>query len=148
MRAIGLLLAAALLCGNGHAAVPHQLNYQGYLTAAGGSPVSATVSMALNLYDVSTGGATLYTETQTVPVTNGVFNVTIGSVTPLPLPFDVPYWLGVKVGSDAEMTPRQQVWRARMRSVRRARRRWQRARPWPDRKSRVRSAPQPFPLPA
>ncbi len=31
------------------------------------------------------------------------------SVTPLTLPFDVPYWLTVAVNADAEMTPRQQV---------------------------------------
>lgn len=106
MRTISLLLAAALFCGGVDAAVPHQINYQGYLTAAGGTPVNATVSMVLNLYNAGTGGAALYTEMQTVTVTNGVFNVAIGAVTPLPLPFDVPYWLGVTVGADAEMTPR------------------------------------------
>ena len=38
------------------------------------------------------------------------FNVLIGSVTPLPLPFDVPYWLGVTLGiTDAEITPRQTI---------------------------------------
>ena len=109
MRAIGLLLAAALCCGSVHAAVPHQINYQGYLTATGGTPFNGAVSMALNLYDVATGGATLYTETQTVTVTNGVFNVQIGSVTALSLPFDVSYWLGVTVGTDPEMSPRQPV---------------------------------------
>ena len=110
MRAVILLLAAALCCGSVHAAVPHQINYQGYLTNPGGTPVnSAGLQMVLNLYNVSTGGTTLYTETQTVTVTNGVFTVQIGSVTALPLPFDVPYWLGVTVGTDAEMTPRQPV---------------------------------------
>ena len=109
MRAIGLFLAAALLCGSVYAAVPHQINYQGYLTATGGTPVNATVSMALKIYDVSTGGAALYTETQMVTVTNGVFNVAIGSVMALPLPFDVPYWLGIKIGADPEMTPREEL---------------------------------------
>ena len=109
MKAIILLLAAALCCGSGHAAVPHQINYQGYLTTAGGAPVNASVTMTLNLYNVATAGATLYTETQMVTVTNGVFNVLIGSVTALPLAFDIPYWLGLKVGTDAEMTPRQPV---------------------------------------
>ena len=66
---------------------------------------------AFNLYNVSAGGATLYTGTRTVAVSNRLFNVLIGSVTPRPpsLLFDVPYWLGVKVGGDAEMTPRQAV---------------------------------------
>ena len=88
MRAIVVLLAAALCCGSANALVPHEINYQGYLTNPGGSPVNANVTMTLNLYNVATGGATLYTETQTVTVVNGMFNVLIGSVTALPLPFD------------------------------------------------------------
>lgn len=57
--------------------MPHRINYQGYLTNPAGAPVNASVpmSMALNLYNVPMGGTTLYTETQTVTVTNGVFNV-------------------------------------------------------------------------
>ena len=109
MRSINLLLAAALCCGSVDAQVPHKINYQGYLTTAGGTPVNATVSMALKLYNVLTGGAELYSETQTVTVTNGVFNVVIGSVTALALPFDVPYYLGIKVAADPEMTPREQL---------------------------------------
>ena len=86
-----LMLAAALCCGSVHAAVPHQINYQGYLTSPGGAPVNASVTMVLNLYIHPTGGAALHTETQTVTVTNGVFNVLIGSVTALALPFAVLY---------------------------------------------------------
>lgn len=38
MKAIVLFLVAALCCGSIHAAVPHQINYQGYLTSPGGAP--------------------------------------------------------------------------------------------------------------
>lgn len=109
MRAIVLLLAAVLCCGSVHAAVPHQINYQGYLTNPGGTPVNATVQMVLNLYSVGAGGVALYTETQMVTVTNGVFNVMIGSPTPIPgsVPFNQPYYLGIAVGGDTEMAPRQ-----------------------------------------
>jgi hypothetical protein len=41
-----------------------------------------------------------------VLVTNGVYNVTLGSVTPITLPFDAPYFLGITVGAETEMTPR------------------------------------------
>lgn len=90
--------------------VPRQINYQGLLTNPGGTPVTAMVAMVFNLYDAPMGAApALYSEAQDVVVTNGNFNVLIGSVTALPpaLPFDVPYWLGIKVGADAEMAPRQ-----------------------------------------
>src|SRR5687768_6965021 len=107
MRAIIVLLAASLCCGGVKATVPRTINYQGYLTTPAGTPVNGSVPMVLSLYSVQTGGTALYSEMQTVSVTNGIFNFLIGSATPLLLAFDVPYWLGVTVGPDAEMTPRQ-----------------------------------------
>ncbi len=49
MRAIVRLLAAALCCGGVYAAVPHKINYQGFLTNPGGTPVNTTVSMTFKL---------------------------------------------------------------------------------------------------
>lgn len=110
MRAVVLLLATALCCGNVHAQVPRQINYQGLLTNPGGTPVTATVAMEFRLYAVASGpDAPLYSETENnVAVANGAFSVLIGSVTPIPgsVLFDQPYYLGVKVGADNEMTPR------------------------------------------
>jgi len=93
-----------------NAAIPYTINYQGYLTDAMGSPVNGTVSMTFSLYTVASGGTALWTEPQNVIVSGGIYSVILGSVSTLtPLAFDVPYWLGVKVGSDAEMTPRVQL---------------------------------------
>jgi hypothetical protein len=93
-----------------NAAIPYTINYQGYLTDAMGSPVNGTVSMTFSLYTVASGGTVLWTEPQNVIVSGGIYSVILGSVSTLtPLAFDVPYWLGVKVGSDAEMTPRVQL---------------------------------------
>ena len=100
------LLAMSAFLSNLHAAgVPQTINYQGYLATSANVPVTATQSMAFSLYNAT--GDPLWTETQIVTITNGVFNVTLGSVTPISLPFDVQYFLGVKVGTDAEMMPRQ-----------------------------------------
>jgi hypothetical protein len=91
-----------------YAAIPATLNYQGMLTNASAQPVNnASLSITFSFYTAATGGAALYTETQTVSVSNGLFNVRIGAVTPIGLPFDVPYFLGISVGGDAEMNPRQ-----------------------------------------
>ena len=88
-------------------AIPNTINYQGYLTDSIGNPLDGTVDMVFSIYDVDTGGSPLWTETQTgVVVTDGLFSVNLGEVTPLSIPFDVPYWLGVQVGADAEMIPR------------------------------------------
>jgi hypothetical protein len=106
--AVGTLLSL-LLGVAAQAAVPQRINYQGHLTNAASQPVTATVTMVFRLYTAPSGGSPIYTETQSVPVANGVYNVAIGTATPLNVPFDVPYYLGVTVGTDAEMTPRQAV---------------------------------------
>ena len=92
----------------GDTAIPQKINYQGYLTTAAGVPVDGPVQMHFSIYDAATGGSALWSETQTVTVTNGVYNVNLGDVVPINLPFDVQYYLGVKVGTDpGEMTPRK-----------------------------------------
>lgn len=90
------------------AAPPQTVNYQGSLSSAG-NPVNGATSVTFRLYDVSTGGAALWTETQSVNVVNGLFSVSLGSTTTFAsanLAFDVPYFLGITVGADAEMAPR------------------------------------------
>jgi len=101
-----------LLVGSVLAAVPQLMNYQGKLTDANGDPIDGTVSIIFSIYPDSTGGTALWTETQpTVTVTSGLFNVLLGSVTAIPdSVFDgSTRWLGIKVGIDPEMTPRQPI---------------------------------------
>ena len=86
--------------------IPQTMSYQGVLTEANGNPVNGSVSLTFKLYDAATGGTKLWEETQQVTVTNGLFNVILGSVNPLTLPFDKPYWLGICVDGGAELTPR------------------------------------------
>ncbi len=101
-------IGLALLAPQTFAAPPQTINYQGYLTNPGGTPVNGTVAMAFRIYNVATGSMELYAEFQpAVNVTNGTFNAVIGAVTPIPLLFDEPYWLTVAVNADAEMGPRQ-----------------------------------------
>ena len=91
--------------------VPGQISYQGKLTDDNGAPVADdTYPMVFTLYDASS--APLWSEPQAnVLVVNGVFNVML-PVDPgtYPFPaglFDQELFLGVQVGTDAEMTPRQ-----------------------------------------
>ncbi|MBI5740972.1 MAG: hypothetical protein HZA16_09640 [Nitrospirae bacterium] len=107
IAATALLFALAVV---GHSAVPQTVNYQGYLTDAGGNPVDGTLSMTFRIYNVSAGGAVLWTETQVnVHVSNGMYNVVLGSVNPINLLFNEQYYLGIQVVADSEMTPRQQL---------------------------------------
>jgi hypothetical protein len=104
-----VLALCCLLLASPHAgAVPQTINYQGFLTTSGGAPVDATVAMTFRLYAAESGGVALWSETKpAVAVSNGIFSVVLGSTMPIQLPFDAPYWIGVTVNADDEMTPRQ-----------------------------------------
>lgn len=96
-----------------YAQIPRTISYQGYLEDSVG-PVDGSVPMTFSLYSVDTGGTPLWTETHgSVAVKQGVYSVVLGSVdeagNPLNLAFDMQYYLGVAVGADAEMTPRQKL---------------------------------------
>ena len=91
-------------------AVPRLLSYQGVLTDGAGLPVSnGLYQLTFQIYDVATEGATMWTEVQSAEVTNGIFTVTLGSVTTLALPFDAQYYLGITIESEAELSPRVQL---------------------------------------
>ena len=62
--------------------------YQGRLADADGNPVTDTVNMVFRLYGQASGGAPLWEEQWTgsngVQVSDGLFNVMLGSLTPIP----------------------------------------------------------------
>jgi len=92
-------------------AINNQISFQGKLTNTDGTNVSnGAYSIAFSMYTVSTGGTAIWTETQSaVTVTDGIFQVNLGSVTSLPGSVDFnsgSIYLGVKVGADPEMSPR------------------------------------------
>jgi len=91
------------------AAVPQKLTIQGRLDE-GSSLADGNYAMTFNIYSVASGGSTLYTEAHTasnkVEVNNGFFKTTLGDLTALTLDFDVPYWLGITIESDSEISPR------------------------------------------
>lgn len=104
---IGVVLLLTIFPFSGYTEIPQKINYQGYLTNAAGVPVNGTVQMIFSIYDAPTNGIQLWTETQNVSVSDGVYNVNLGDVNVISLDFDKPYYLGVKVGTDPEMTPRR-----------------------------------------
>lgn len=90
------------------AQVPTTINFQGKLTNLAGVPSSGSFSVVFSVWDAASGGSQLWTETQNVSVSNGIYNVTLGTGTALTT--DVftssSTWLQIKVGSDQPMTPR------------------------------------------
>jgi len=88
-------------------AFPNLLSLDGYLTNSSGSPLDGSFSFNFSLYNQS--GSALWSEAQTLTVSSGKLNALLGSSTALNLPFDQDYYLGVKVGTDSEMSPRFRV---------------------------------------
>lgn len=86
-----------------------QINFQGKLVNSDGTTVSDnSYTVVFSLYTVSSGGSNIWTETDSVTTTTGIFQVTLGAVTSLSsVNFNQnPLYLGIQVGSDSEMTPR------------------------------------------
>jgi hypothetical protein len=114
-RFISFATALVLILGTVAASggIPPVISYQGKLTQPSKAPVAdGAYSIQFAIYDVPTGGTALWSETNpSVQVKDGLFSVLLGSVVNLPANiFDSPdRYLGVKVGTDAEMTPRQQI---------------------------------------
>ena len=87
--------------------VPKVINYQGVLSNSSGVIVpDGNYNLTFKLYDGSTGGTELWSETQSLQISKGIFNANLGNVNPLNLSFDKPYWLGITVGTGTELTPR------------------------------------------
>ncbi|MEM7129109.1 MAG: H-type lectin domain-containing protein [Chloroflexota bacterium] len=87
--------------------------YQGYLTDLDKNPLDSTYTMTFRLYNTAEGGTHLWEEFRTgsnsVQVNEGIFNVMLGSSTPIPnivISENSSLWLGITVGADDEMVPR------------------------------------------
>ena len=106
---ICFLLSVSCINVPANAAVPHLINYQGRLTDSSNAPLNGSYALTFRIYDAATAGNLLWEENQlSVVISKGLFAVLLGSVTALNLPFDKPYYLEIKVGTEV-MTPRQQI---------------------------------------
>lgn len=81
--------------------VPNKISYQGLLTTSSGMPVQdGSYNLTFNIFDVSVGGSTLWTEIQTgVSVQRGIFNVLLGSVTTFGISFNQTLFVEVTATS-------------------------------------------------
>ena len=106
-----VLVAAALLAASlVGASIPAKMNYQGRLTDSGtGLPLPGSHSAVFKIYDDSTDGSLLWTESTSVTAdTNGVFSVILGSVNPIDISFDGPAYLQVEIDGET-LTPRREM---------------------------------------
>lgn len=106
LAAMSLGLAAVCSAATPYLHIKQKMNYQGLLANSGGTPYAGTRNLVFRIYDQVSGGSALWTETQnSVSVTSGIFNVVLGSVNPINIPFRKEYWLEIQVESET-LTPR------------------------------------------
>lgn len=99
-------LALVMLCAVAQADIPKTMALQGRLTDSAGAPLEGNFSVTFKVFDVVSGGPALWQETQTVAASAGLFSTLLGTVTPLTLAFDKPYWVEIQVGAET-LSPRQ-----------------------------------------
>lgn len=105
-----LLLTTGLSTLSVSAQIPETISYQGHLVGTDGRSASDGIyQVEIFLYAEPQGGSPLWSETQRAYLSDGVFSLSLGSINPLTLPFDRPYWLGFSVAGDVEMSPRTEL---------------------------------------
>lgn len=89
------------------AQVPHTISYQGLLTDSNGNPVSdGNYKLTFRLSPSPSNTISLWEEThESVPVTNGIFHVILGSIDTLKLPFDRQYYLEISINDGDILQP-------------------------------------------
>lgn len=103
-----LPFASLLISALALAQAPAQISYQGRLVGADGAPVTGSISMTFKLFATPTDTTALWTEQETVALTDGYYSLQLGSVTSMPAgAFDgTTRYLELTVGSSA-LSPRQ-----------------------------------------
>ncbi len=106
---VATLAAVGLWNGSALAAdpVPQTLTQQGRILDSDGNPISSKVHFVFSVYAKATGGTALYSEEQDITLDDGYFSTQLGVKADL---YDgSTRYLGVTVGNDDEMTPRQTI---------------------------------------
>jgi len=106
------LVAAAVLVQAlpARAGVPQLLGYQGRLLRADGTAATGTASVTFSVFASETGGTPLWTEVQTLGLSDGYYATFLGLAGPPPAGlFEAgARWMEVRVGSET-LLPRQQI---------------------------------------
>ncbi len=109
LRIITLLAIGLLGVSRMHAQA--SLSVQGTLLKGGTLAAidDGQYDITFKLYTTDAGGAAVWSETQSISITGGVYSVLLGAVNPLNIPFDQTYYLGLTLPGAAEHTPRTQL---------------------------------------
>lgn len=108
---VGIAAAFCLFAFAQNSFAQATLSIQGIIRKSNGAAVDdGKYDLTFKLYNATTGGTAIHTETQNVSVVGGIYSAELGgSATPLNAPFDQTYYLGVSVDGGAELIPRARL---------------------------------------
>ncbi len=110
LMVIGIRILVVLLMLAVAESVFAQIPIQGRLTGANGTPLpDGNYDVTFSLYESSTGNDLVCSDTNSVSIKNGIFHSEIEGCSTLDISGQQLY-LGIKVESDEEMTPRQPIY--------------------------------------
>lgn len=91
------------------AQIPRTISYQGVFTdSLGNAKFDGEYSFTFRFYESGSGGNAIWSETKKLILSKGLFRTHLGDETPFggDVRFDKPYWLGIQIGTDPEISPR------------------------------------------
>ncbi len=105
-----LALAIFALSTSAFAQVPNLIGYQGRLLKADGTPEIGSKSFAFSLFSADSGGTAIWSETQTLALSDGYYATMLGSTQPLDSTVLDGRLLYLELSIDGTaLSPRQQV---------------------------------------
>lgn len=110
---LGIVLALLVSSSVVFAQVPDEISVQGRLTDSDDDPLSGSYMLTFRIYNSQAARTPIWAETHLdVDIQSGVFNIILGSVNPLDINFDKPYWLEVEVSdgvTSETLSPRVKI---------------------------------------
>ena len=91
-------------------AMSNNIPIQGKLTDAGGNPLNGDYEIKATIYDADIGGVALCSDTDTIAVSKGLFVMNLSTCLSSAFGGVTQLYLGIQVGTDLEMTPRQPLY--------------------------------------
>ena len=105
-------LSTTLFVDGAVAQPPARVPVHGFVADSAGTALDGDTEITFRLYDQAAGGTMVYETIRMVSVSSGYFDVMLGEMVPLTLSIftdNTNLYLGMAVGTDAEMTPRLEV---------------------------------------
>ncbi|MCP4633857.1 MAG: hypothetical protein GY855_13100, partial [candidate division Zixibacteria bacterium] len=100
------LIVLTIFSGICSAEVPHLINFQGYLVDSANNPLNGDYEITFKIYNDSKGGDLVWSETNIIPVEQGLYSIVLGKQNPIKQKIEGDIWFAMQINGQPEMEPR------------------------------------------